>query len=575
MDPVSENGVLVLLLSCAVLLVSILAVRLTSRTGLPSLLIYLVAGLAIGEAGLGVRFEGYALTADVGLVALAIILAEGGLTTRWSVMRPALPFAIVLATIGVLLSVVVIAAVCFFVLGTDVRTAIILGSVVSSTDAAAVFSVLRKLSLRQQLTAALEAESGLNDAPVLVLVALASSDAWGQTSVLASVGTGTYQLLAGTAIGIAVGAVGSLLLDRVALPSAGLYPLATVALALAAFGIATAGRASGFLGVYFAALVLGNAKLPHRRAVLGFTSSLALLAEAGLFILLGLLASPARLPEAVPAALLIGAVATLLARPLAVAVSAAPFRMPWREQVFLAWTGLRGAVPIVVAIIPITQGLPAAERVLDVVFVLVVVYTAVQAPTLPWVGRRLGLAEVNRPPVEVEVETAPLAQARADLLHVQVPAGSKIHGVYPAELRLPSGALLTLIIRDGRDDDARSTGEPQRRRRDAHRRAGRDASRDGGAAGRGRTVGQARRLASGRNGALMWRRDEDRRRRSTLHRGRARRRPLLSCPAPSASYAGVRDLRRRSAATAASTGRDQCVSTVPCSRYRSGLASPP
>jgi cell volume regulation protein A len=446
---VSENGVLVLLVACAVLLVSILAVRLTSRTGLPSLLIYLAVGLAIGEAGLGVRFEDFALTADLGLVALAIILAEGGLTTRWSVMRPALPFAIVLATLGVLVSVAVIAAAAVLLLGTDVRTAIILGSVVSSTDAAAVFSVLRKLSLRRRLTAALEAESGLNDAPVLVLVALASSDAWGQTSVPASIGLGTYQLVAGTAIGVAAGWVGQWLLGRVALPTAGLYPLATVALTLAAFGTATVAQASGFLGVYFAALVLGNARLPHRRAVLGFTSSLALLAEAGLFVLLGLLASPARLPDALPAALLIGAVATLLARPLAVAVSAAPFRMPWREQVFLAWTGLRGAVPIVVAIIPITAGLPAAERVLDVVFVLVVVYTALQASTLPWVGRKLGLAEESRPPVEVEVETAPLAQARADLLHVQVLPGSKIHGVYPGELRLPSGALLTLVIRDG------------------------------------------------------------------------------------------------------------------------------
>jgi len=461
---VSEDGLLVLLVACAVLLTSILAVRLTRRTGLPSLLVYLVVGLLIGEAGLGIRFDDYALTADLGLVALAVILAEGGLTTRWSVMRPALPFAVVLSTVGVLVSVAVIALVCTFVLGTDLRTAVILGSVVSSTDAAAVFSVLRTLPLRPRVTAALEAESGLNDAPVLVLVALASSDAWGQTSVLASVGTGVYQLLVGAAIGLSLGVVGSRVLLRLALPAAGLYPLATVALAVSAFGLASAAQASGFLGVYFAALVLGNARLPHRRAVLGFTSSLALLAEAGLFVLLGLLASPSRLPDALPAALLIGAVATLLARPLAVAVSAVPFRMPWREQVFLAWTGLRGAVPIVVAIIPITQELPAAERVLDVVFVLVVVYTALQAPTLPWVGRRLGLVEQSPEPAEVEVEAAPLAQARADLLQVQITPGSKLHGVYPAELRLPHGAVLTLVVRDGQalapgPDTSLSTGD--------------------------------------------------------------------------------------------------------------------
>ena len=439
----------VLLGSSALLLVAVVSVRLADRTGLPSLLIYLGVGLAVGEAGLGVQFSDYEITAELGLLALALILAEGGLTTRWAVVRPALPFAVLLATAGVAVSVAVVAGLAHLVLGADVRTAVLLGSIVASTDAAAVFSVLRKLPLRARLRSTLEAESGLNDAPVVVLVMLASSDAWGRTTVLEGVGIVALELLGGAVLGVVLGRLGRELLARVALGAAGLYPLATIALCLLAFAAGQALHVSGFLAVYLAALVLGNSPLPHRRAVIGFATSTSLLAEAGLFVLLGLLASPARLLPALPEALLIGAAATLLARPLAVALCALPFRLPVREQLFLSWAGLRGAVPIVIATIPVTEGLPGATRVVDVVFVLVVVYTLLQAPTLPWLGRRLGVVESGQA-LDVEVEIAPLEDLRADLLQVRVGAGSRLHGVYVEELRLPQGAHVTLIVRDGR-----------------------------------------------------------------------------------------------------------------------------
>ena len=439
----------VLLGASALLLVAVVAVRLASRTGLPSLLIYLAVGLAVGEAGLGVQFSDYGLTAELGLLALALILAEGGLTTRWSVVRPVLPFALVLATLGVAISVAVVAGLAVLVLGADTRTAVILGSVVASTDAAAVFSVLRRLPLQSRISAVLEAESGLNDAPVVVLVVLASSDAWGNTSVATGLATVMVELIGGVVLGLVIGRLGRELLVRAALPTSGLYPLATVALCLVAFAAGQALHLSGFLAVYVAALVLGNSPLPHRRAVLGFASSTALLAEAGLFVLLGLLVSPERLLSAVPAALFIGAVATFLARPMAVALSALPFRMPVKEQVFLSWAGLRGAVPIVIATIPVTEGIDGAERVLDVVFVLVVVYTLVTAPTLPWVGRRLGVVDSSQA-LDTEIEVASLEQLKADLLQLKVDPSSKLHGVYVEELRLPVGAHVTLIVRDGR-----------------------------------------------------------------------------------------------------------------------------
>src|SRR3954469_15324363 len=444
-----EHLNLVVLGACVLLLIAVLAVRLASRTALPVLLIYLALGMAVGEAGLGVKFSDYQLTADLGLFALAVILAEGGLTTRWESVRRILPFATVLSTVGVGISVAVIATATHLLLDVDVRTALLLGAVVSSTDAAAVFSVLRRLPLKGRLGVALEAESGLNDAPVVVLVTLASSDAWHDPLVIEAAGLISYELIAGAVLGVAIGYAGRFLLARAALPSAGLYPVATVGLTLVAFTATNPLHASGFLAVYLAGLVLGSARLPHRRAVLGFVGSLALLAEAGLFLLLGVLASPGRLPGALPTALVVGGFATLLARPLAVAVSALPFRLPWRHQVFLSWAGLRGAVPIVLATIPVTEGIRGATRVVDVVLVLVVVYTLVQAPTLPAVGRRLRVIDPDRA-TDLEVEAAPLDQVRADLLGLTVPADSHLVGVYVDELRLPTGAHVTLVVRGAR-----------------------------------------------------------------------------------------------------------------------------
>jgi len=439
---------LVVLAVTATLLVAVAAVRLSTRAGLPTLLLYLALGLAIGESGLGLEFEDAALTQAVGLVLLAVILAEGGLTTRWSAVRPVLGTALVLATVGVAVSVAVTATVARLFLDVDVRTAVLLGAVVSSTDAAAVFSVLRRLPLRGRLGATLEAESGLNDPLVIILVTLVISDGWEQADPLVALAQVAYQLLAGAAVGLVVARVGQVVLRRSALPSAGLYPVATVAFALFAFALAGVAGASSFLAVYVAGLWLGNAALPHRGAALGFAEGLAWLSQIGLFVLLGLLASPSRLPGALVPALIVGGGLLLLARPLSVVVSATPFRVPWREQAFMSWAGLRGAVPIVVATLPISAGVPGSQQVFDVVFVLVVVFTLVQAPTLPPLARRLGVA-ATADPTQVSIESAPLEEADAELLQLRVPPGSRLRGVSVLELRLPEGAALSLVVRAG------------------------------------------------------------------------------------------------------------------------------
>ncbi len=442
---------LALLIGAAVLLVAVGAVRASTRLGLPSLLAYLALGVAIGESGFGIRFENVELTRTLGICALIVIIAEGGLTARWATLRPVLGLAATLSTIGVGVSVAVVGVVGHYVLGLGWQIALLYGAVLSSTDAAAVFSTLRRLHLRRRPVAALEAESGMNDAPAVLLVVLISTSSvgvpgghpwWWEAGLVA------FELVVGAAIGLAVGGIGRWTLRHAALPSAGLYPLAAVGMTVLAYATGSAAHASGFLAVYVTGVVLGNARLPHRRAILGFADGLAWLAQIGLFVLLGLLASPSRLGRAVLPALVVGLVLLFIARPLSVVVSALPFRLGWREQAFLSWAGLRGAVPIVLATIPLSEHVPGAAGLFDAVFVLVVVFTAVQGGALPPLARRLGITAPEET-TELQVETAPLERMNAELLQLEIPVGSRLAGVHLDELRLPEGAAVTLVLRDG------------------------------------------------------------------------------------------------------------------------------
>lgn len=445
MDPSDLN--LVLLIGTGVLIAAVAAVRLASGAGLPTLLIFLAIGMTLGESGLGLQFDDADLVQVLGTVALAVILAEGGFTTDWKVIRPVAPLAGVLATVGVGVSVLVTSSLAYWVLDVDVRTAILLGAVASSTDAAAVFAVLRRLPIRGRLRATLEAESGFNDPPVIILVTVVTSSAWadaGAGGILAEV---AYQLVVGIGVGYAVARAGQWLLTRSALPASGLYPIATLSIAFLAFAVAGVAGASAIMAIYVAGLTLGNASLPHRATTASFAEGLAWLAQIGLFIMLGLLASPSRLWDALPTALIVGGALTLVARPVSVALCATPFRVPWRDQAFISWAGLRGAVPIVLATIPMSVGLPGATRVFDVVFLLVVLFTLLQGPTLPWVARRLG-ADHGESPRELVVESAPLDEFGGTLLQFSVPTGSRLAGVEICELRLPSGASVALLLRE-------------------------------------------------------------------------------------------------------------------------------
>ena len=428
-----------------VVLVGVFAVRAAVGIGLPSLLLYLGIGIVLGEAVLGIQFSDARLAESLGWAGLVLILVEGGLTTRWAAVRPSLGIGIGLATVAVIVSIGVVGVCLHLLLDLDWRTAFLWGAVLTSTDAAAVFSVLRGIGVGKRLVGALELESGLNDAPVVIAVVVLASDTaitWVQPLLV------VYELGVGAVIGIALGWASGWALYRIALPSTGLYPLAAIAACVLAYATAQSLHASGLLATYVAALVLGNSALPHRDGVRSFAEGTGWLAQIGLFVMLGLYVSPARLLPALIPALVAGAVLLLAARPLSVFVATAPFGVPWREQAFLSWAGLRGAVPIVFALIAFTEGAPGAQQLVDVVFVLVVLLTLLQGTTLPWVARRLKVSRKVEPR-EMAVDAAPLDALGADLLQITVPVGSQLRGVYLRELRLPPGATVSLVVRAG------------------------------------------------------------------------------------------------------------------------------
>ncbi len=440
----------VLLLGSAVLLVSILAARFGTRFGLPSLLVFLGLGVLVGQ--LGLDFDNAELAHSLGFAALVIILGEGGFTTKWTEVKGALPSAVLLATVGVGISVAVVASFAHFALGLDPATAVLLGAITSPTDAAAVFSVLRKVPLPPRLRATIEAESGFNDAPIVLLVATATEWAMGgggDGGPVWMIVLILLELAGGVLLGVALGWLGVWILKRIALPASGLYPLAAMGWAVLAYGLGSVAHVSGFAAVYVTAFVLGNGKLPHRHATRSFAEGIGWIAQIGLFVMLGMLAEPLRISwTSTLAGVAAGLVLTFIARPLSVIACVSWFRVPWREQVFISWAGLRGAVPIIMATVPLAAGVPGATTLFDVVFAFVVVFTLLQAPTLPWVARRLQVS-TGEDATDVEIEFAPLDTIAADMMQVHVPEGSKLHGVTIRELRLPKNSVVSLIVRGG------------------------------------------------------------------------------------------------------------------------------
>jgi cell volume regulation protein A len=435
----------------ALLAAGITASLLAGRLRLPGLVLVLVLGMVIGSDGLGwINFSDYDAAQSAAIMALALILYEGGLSSGWAEIRPVIGVSIALATIGTLITAGITAVVAGLLFGElSGLEALIMGSTVAATDAAAVFAVLRGSTLRRKIARTLEGESGVND-PVAVLLVLASIEAikhkdFGLPDAL---WLATSELAIGAAVGLAVGGLGVIVLQRVTLPSAGLYPVASVAFAGLAYGGADTLHGTGFLAVFLAGLVVGSASSPARRTIVTFHEGLAWVAQLALFLLLGLLVNPGQLIEIIPEGAAIAVVTAVVARPLAALLVAHGFTLP--ERLMLGWAGLRGATPIVFATFPVTEGIPNGDLIFNVAFFVVLLSTVVQGLTIEPVARWFGVASDEAAIPAPLVEPVLLNRLGAETMQFPVRPGDAINGHPVRELGLPREALLNVIVRGDR-----------------------------------------------------------------------------------------------------------------------------
>ncbi len=431
--------------------VAVLLARASERVGVPIVLVFLLVGMLAGSERLGgLRFHDYRLSFRVGTVALVLILFEGGLNTSAAALRRYAGPALTLATFGVVGTGAITAAAAR-ALGFDWPHAVLLGAIVSSTDAAAIFAVLRSsgIQLRRRVGATLEAESGLNDPVAIVLTTLLAASLVHPGTLAAGRVAGAFamQLGVGAAAGALLGFGGRWLLKRVLLPAGGLYPVLTLSLAAFAFGAATLVEGSGFLAVYVAGVVLGNGPIPYRTSVLRVHDALGWLGQVAMFLVLGLLAVPARLMAVAPVGIALALVLACVSRPAVVAACLAPFGYPRREIAYIGWVGLRGAVPIVLALIPLLAGAPGAARLFDVVFFIVVANAFLPGGTVRWVTRRLDLEANEPPPAPAALAIESREPLEGELLSFYVDEALGLAGQQIADLPIPDGTSVTVIVR--------------------------------------------------------------------------------------------------------------------------------
>jgi cell volume regulation protein A len=454
--PVSEPSHTALLLATAgaLMAASVLFSRASQRIGVPIALLFLLIGMLAGSEGIGgIAFEDYGFAFRLGSLALTLILFDGGLNTPLAALRQTWAPAGLLATAGVVLTAALI-AIPAHLWGFAWPQAILLGAIVSSTDAAAVYAVLRGsgLQLKRRVGTTLELESGLNDPVAVILTVTLTANLLhpGEADALRIALEIVRELVAGAALGVTVGLGGRELLRRLPLPTGGLYPALTLALALLAYGVTTLLHGSGFLAVYLAGMILGNGPLPYRAGLLRVHDALAWLAQIGMFLILGLLVFPSGLVEVAGTGLGLALLLAFVARPLVVALCLAPFRYPWRETLYIGWVGLRGAVPIVLATYPVLVGAPGANRIFHVVFFIVVMNALVPGGTVAWVTRRLGLQKTEPPAAQAVLAIESRLPLEGELISFYIDEALVVAGIPLEELDFPDGSSVALIVRGHR-----------------------------------------------------------------------------------------------------------------------------
>jgi cell volume regulation protein A len=446
-DGTVEQGLLILLVG-AILAASLIVAVGAARTGLPVLIGFLALGMLLGSDGPGgIEFDDAELAREVGIVGLLLILYEGGLQTSFRRLRQVAVPASLLSTVGVAVSAIVTAGAAYLLFDLTWLEAVLLGAVVSSTDAAAVFATLRFTHIRRRIARTLEAESGGNDPMAIALTIgliewIEAPDDKGIADLLLLVGA---ELGLGLVVGIVLGALAAWVFARLPTSIGAFAPVASVATASLSFGVADVIHGSGFLAVYLVGLAVGSTPSRYRRQLVSFHEGLAFLAQVALFIVLGLLVFPSELPEVALPAIALAIILALVARPASVWASTFLTDFTQRERVLLGWAGLRGAIPIVLATFVLSSEVGERDTIFNAVFFVVVVSTIVQGTTLEWVAARLGLVSAASPTQEAPIEVGPLSQL--DLVDFVVAPDHAVNGSAVRELGLPRSALVAVITR--------------------------------------------------------------------------------------------------------------------------------
>lgn len=435
----------------ALLTAGLLASLVASRVRVPGLVLFLAVGMAVGSDGFGwIDFDDYAFARTVGIVALALILFEGGLAAGLPEIRPVLGPSLALAVAGTILTAIVTGLAAAWLFDFSTTEGMLVGAIVAGTDGAAIFALLRGSTLRRRLARTLEGESGLND-PVAILLVLGfihhlENPDYGFWSFVGLFG---QQLAIGGAVGAAIGYVFAFALREARLATAGLYPVATLAAVALAFGIADVAHGSGFLAVYLVGLALGTANIPAKPTIVAFHEGMAWVAQLSMFLVLGLLIFPSDLGGVAFEGTVLALVLVFVARPLATILCTTPFGFSWREQAVLGWAGLRGAVPVVLATFPVIDHIPRSVEFFNIVFFVVLLSTILQGTTFEPLAKRLGVTTDDPALPRPLAESGTIRRLGAEVLEFPVVADDAIVGLAVRDLGLPREAVVNVIVREG------------------------------------------------------------------------------------------------------------------------------
>ena len=450
-----------ILIAGALLAAGILGALLADRVRIPGLLLFLGLGMLAGSEGIGgIEFTDTELARTLGTIALVLILFEGGLTAGWSEIRPVLGTAASLATIGTTVTAGIAGIAAKWIFGLSTLEGMLVGAAVAATDSAAIFAVLRRSTLEKRLARSLEGESGMND-PVALLLVIGFIE-WIQKpgyGFADMAGLLALKLALGAAIGLALGRLSVAALNRVRLPTDGIYPVATIAIAGLAYGLAEVAHGSGLLATYLTALALGSSSIPARRTVVAFHEGVGWVAQIGLFILLGLLVFPSTLGDVAFEGLALSAALILVARPFAAFVATQFSPLNLRERAMLGWAGLRGATPIWLATFPVVAGVGAGQELFSIVFFVVVTSTLVQGASFEPLAKRLGLTTDEPALPRRLLESGRIRRMGGDVVSYRLRPGAAAAGHMVRELGLPREALVNVIVRDGRAIPPRGSTE--------------------------------------------------------------------------------------------------------------------